>query len=168
MLHELIKLIHVDVCENLRREIPNGDSATFKKIRPRGCETFDHFAEKPHGIGILDPLPENLKQNIMINGIKEFPYVAFQRIALLRFVATDGANHGRKFLHAAMRPLADATGKRSRDKRFLENRIQNLKNRVMQCPVAYCSLMNVSPLRIMDPKFFIGVMPIYLSLQLAV
>src|SRR3989338_9812641 len=168
MLYELVEFININVRENLGRKIPDRKPAPFEEVWPRGCEASDNFANQPHRIRILDPLPENLEQNIMINGIKEFPYVAFQRIALLRFVATDGANHGRKFLHAAMRPLADATGKRSRDKRFLENRIQNLKNRVMQCPVAYCRLMNVSPLRIMDPKFFIGVMPIYLSLQLAV
>ena len=66
-----------------------------------------------------------------------------------------------------MGAFSDATGKRSRDKRFLENWIQNLKDRVMQYSVAHRRFMDAPQLGIVDPESFIRTVTIGFGSKLA-
>lgn len=82
--HELVKLVHVDVHEQLAREIPKRQANIVLAF----CfETIDDLTEQPQNIGILYVLGQNVFQNGMIDICKELSDVAFKNPDRIRVIA---------------------------------------------------------------------------------
>jgi len=73
MLYEPVKLVHIDVNQELGSEIAEGE--TYSRIT--GVKTPDNFAQQPKNILIGDALPQNSQQHFVVNTGEEFLNVAF-------------------------------------------------------------------------------------------
>jgi len=74
MLHELVKLVHVDIDQELRREIAE------RKTEPFACalEARDDLYEKPEHIAVRHALSKDTDETALVYGCKELPHIAFQ------------------------------------------------------------------------------------------
>ncbi len=89
MLHELIKIIHVDIDENLRSEIAERQALTTSIcsiVYNRCVETFYDFIKKPECIIVSDMLFKNFKKYLMVYGGEEFLDVTLQNPALFGII----------------------------------------------------------------------------------
>ena len=84
----------------------------------------------------------------MVDGIEEFPHIAFQNVALSRIVSTFFPKHVAKGVYAFMCSFAHAARERIGDERRLEHRIDGHHNRMMQDAVSHIRLVDMPTLRV--------------------
>lgn len=104
----------------------------------------------------------------MIDGIEKLPNVALQRITASSVIAADSPEHLCHFLHAFVRTLADAAGKRFGNERRLEDRIQNAENRMMEHAITNDRFVNPPNLRIVYPESLVRSVFVGSVLEIAV
>ena len=148
MLHELIKDIHVDIRKKLRREVADGHTFALEETHLSLRKAANNSFKETHDVGIGNPPPQNLEQDMVINGIEEFSHVAFQHEAGRRVVSARFSHHTRQRLDAFVRTLADTAGVGIGDEGRLKDWIQYLKDGMMDDPITDGGLMDVSLLGI--------------------
>ena len=165
VLHELVKLIHINIGKQLRRQIPNRYAFALEQIRTTSGEAFHDLPHQPHKILVVYPSSENTQQNVVINRIEELSYVALQDKAGTRIVTAHRPQYIFQRLDTLMRSLANTTRKRCRNERRLEDRIQNAKNRVMQNAITDRRFVNLPQFRVGYAKPHIFIMSIRFASQ---
>jgi len=157
VLHELVKLIHINIGKQLRRQIPNRYAFALEQIRTTSGEAFHDLPHQPHKVLVVNPSFENTQQNVVINRIEESSHIALQDKAGARIVIAHSSQHICKCPYALMGAFANTARKRCRDKGRLENRIENAKNRVMQKAITDRRFVNLPQFRVgyAKPHIFI-------------
>lgn len=167
MFHKLVQLVHVYICEKLARKVPDRYALASEEPALAGSETLDNFAQEPHNVLVLDPLAKHTKQNSMIHAVEKLLNVAFQNKARARAVPRDFSRGPLKRVDSFMGAVADSAGKRSRNERLLEDRVDDEEDRMMQYPVAHERFMNMPLLRIFNVEALVGAVSVVLGDQLA-
>ena len=148
----MVKLVHVYIHQKLAGEIAQRQT----DVRPVfGVEAPDHLTQKQDRTSALDVLFQNITQDLMIDVGEEFSDVAFQNPNRPRMVARNLASLVAEAIYRPMSALDAPTRVRVENKFWIEVRIQNPIDSMMQKPVPYGSLVNVARLRIVDPECFI-------------
>jgi len=168
MFHKLIQFIHVDIRKKLRSEIAYRQTLIIKECRLSGCKTLDNLTEQPHSILVDNFFLKSIQQNLMVNRIEKFLHIAFQNKTWSREVSALCPNHLLHSQYAFVNSLINATGKRSGNKTFIKKGVQNLKQCMVQNPIADSRFMNMSNLWITNKKTSIWQMGIFFSKQIAV
>lgn len=166
VFHELIKFIHVDICKELRREVPDGDAASWKLLSPR--ETVDDFFEERADARVIDLPTEHPLQNGMVNGGEEPVNVALEREARTGAIPADFPQHSFERIDATMSPLALATREEMRDERRLEDRIEGSEDGMVHDTVADGRFVDLALLGIADAERVILAVPVCPRCKVAV
>ena len=103
----------------------------------------------------------------MVDTVEELPHVAFERIACARIVAALRAEHIAHRLHTLVCAFPHLARKRSRYECRLEDRIENVKDRMVQHSVAHRRFVYPAAFGVMDPESVIQTMPVDLVAQIA-
>ena len=82
MLHKLVKLVHIDIREELRGEIPYGNtlcarhrlslSLSLSLSDWRGWIAFNNRPQEPQRVLVFYPLFDNGKKNFVVDTVEEF------------------------------------------------------------------------------------------------
>lgn len=107
VFHEPVEFVHVNVREQLRREVAYRQTLGFERRRARRRITFHDLPEKPHRVFVLDSFFENRKKNAMIHRIEELLNIAFQNEAGTDAVFANLTGHPLESRHATMRAVTD-------------------------------------------------------------
>ncbi len=67
LLHKLIKRVHVDIGEQLRGEVADGEASSLKKIGSIGEKAVHDDAKQAYHTLVLDASLKNLEQNAVID-----------------------------------------------------------------------------------------------------
>lgn len=140
VLHELIQFIEVDVREKLRGEVADGK--TFFGL-PR-METPENFSQEREKLRVTDPLSEQPEENLVIDHGEKLMDVALEREAGTGVVLAHAAKHAFQCRNAAVCALADAARIGMRVKRWLKERTENAKQRVVENAVANFGLVDTA------------------------
>lgn len=73
MLHELVKLVHVDVGEELRGKIPQRQTFSLLDV-----ETLHNRTEEINDQLVVQPLVENMNQRYVVDAGKKFTNITFK------------------------------------------------------------------------------------------
>ena len=141
-------------------------SLSLSLSQARRLVALDNFSYKPTGVWVNYSSLKNAKQNIVVNAIKELPYITLKCVAWLRAVLAHGAKHISEYLDAFVRTFTDAAREGIRDIGRFENRVQGGKHGMVQHSVTNARLINMSELRVLDVEVGIGPMFIALGLQI--
>jgi hypothetical protein len=128
----------------------------------------DDLAKKISNVRICDAFIENVQKNLVIDAVEKLSHIALQGKAWPLIAATLGTKHRGHRLDAFVRPFADTTRERCRNKRRLEDRIQDPEYSVVQDSVADDCLMYPAQFGIAYPKSEVSPVPIGVVAQLAV
>ncbi len=134
----------------------------------RGRITFNNRTQEPHRVLVFYPLSEDGDEDVVVHAVEEFPYVAFEREGSPWRTEIGIAQHLFRAIDAPMGSIADATGERGRDERFLKDWIDDRKHGVMQNPVAHRRFMDVPLLRIVDIEAFVRAVTVRPVFEVAV
>ena len=167
MLYELIKFVHVDVRKNLRCQVANWYSTTIKQVRDTPLKTTYYFFQEPNCIRVPYSFLKNLKQNSMVNTVKEFLDVTFQGEVGNSVIFTRLSHHLAYSVDSTMGAFANPAGVRIRNKSRFEYPIEYSKNSMMQNAVSDSSFVNVSTLWIINIKTSLSTMLVGLIFQVS-
>lgn len=154
MFYKLIKRIHINIGEELTREIPNGN--------PR-LKTSNYFVQQPERVSVSDFRLKRRKQNFMIHRLKKLFDVALQYKAGQSAVPAYFPQHCSQPIYAPMRSLFISAGIRIIDERLFKNGIQRGKNRAVKNSVPDTRFVNVALFGVSDVEAGIWTVPICLS-----
>jgi len=129
--------------------------------------TFDHGSQEPHRVLVFYSLSKNIEKDGVVDAVEKFSHVAFKNKTIGSTVSPDASRLALQNIHAFVSTETNATRKRSRDKRFLKNRIDDQEYCVMQNPVADSRFVNMPLLRIADIETVIWAMAIGFIFQIA-
>jgi len=145
----VVKLVHVDIHQKLTGEIAQRQT----NIRPvLGVKTSDHLAQKQDRISALDVSLKNIAQNFMIDIGEEFSDVTFQNPDRSSVIPRNFASVVAEAIYRPVRAFDAPTRVRIENKFWIEVRIQNPIDGVMQKPISDGSLVNVARFGIIDPE----------------
>ncbi len=161
--HKLIKLIHVDIGEQLRCQITNRKPSSGKQIGKLSGKTLDYFLHKPQSPKVFHLSLQKLDQDSVVNTIKKLSDITFKCIRCLSVILRDLTKHYVQNMNAFMSSFSDAAGKRMGYKSWFKNWIEYLKNCMMQHSVSNRRFMNMSEFRIINIEVAIRSMPICLT-----
>ena len=82
VFNKLIKLIHVDIYEQLRSKVAERQALSFCA----GTETADYISNKIADVVVRNVGVDYFHKNSMVYGRKEFPNIAFQNPAGSRVI----------------------------------------------------------------------------------
>lgn len=102
VLYELIKLVHVDIHEQLRSEVPERQAFTLL----RRVEATHNFYEERLDVFILDVQRQYIKQNLLVNGGEKLSDIALEYPYRARVILTCLVCKLPEAIHRAMRALA--------------------------------------------------------------
>lgn len=78
VLDELIELVEVDVCKELRREITDGNAFSSEEVGVLCHEALDDLPEERDGFLILQASSKNVEENIVIDRTEKLMDVALE------------------------------------------------------------------------------------------
>ena len=142
-------------------------SLSLSLSQARRLVALDNFSHEPTSVWVDYSFLKNAEQNIVVNAVKELPYITLKRVAWLRAVLAHGAKHISEYLDAFMSSLADAARKGVRDVGRFENRVQGGKHGMVQHSVTNARLINMSKLWVLDKEVSIWSMLIEFCFQIA-
>ncbi len=102
----------------------------------------------------------------MVNRIKKLLHITFEDKARPRIISACFSYRTLDKIEPAMRSLSHAARKGSWDKHWLKDRVQYLKNGVMQYSITHGCFVHQSPLRVANPKWLIRAMSIGFALHI--
>jgi hypothetical protein len=156
MLRELIEFVHIYVHEKLRGQITERQS--FSRSRAR--EASDDAGEELEHVLIRDSLLQDIYQDAVVYGRKEFANIALKDVAgagiVLRYLVRECLEPP----HRPMRSFVEPTGIRIGYEGAVEEGVELAVNGVVEEPVANRRFVNVSGLRIRDLEGIIAAMSI--------
>ena len=165
--HELVKLVHVHISKELRRQISNRYTLWTEQIRISACEALDYFLKKPQDFFVSDFLLEQSKENVVVDSIKKFPDIALKHKTGASVISRYFPCHLYASEDSFVRALVYSTGKRFSNERWFIDSIQDIENSVMENSVSYSRLVYVSTLRVMNKEIAIPAVLIGFILQIS-
>ncbi len=130
--------------------------------------TTDYFSEEQSQFQVLNSFFKNIQNYLVIDTIKEFFNVTFQGIARVSVVFTHFSQHFFKCLNSFVCSFANSAGKGIGDKSRFKNRIEYLKQGVMQNPIPHGRFVNVPTFGVVNEKTLVWPVSVYFFLQVAV
>ena len=103
----------------------------------------------------------------MVNGVKEFSYIALKCVALASVVFARFSKHVRNFLHSLVSTFVDAARVRFIYKSWFEYFIKHRKSSVMKYSISDNRFIYSSDLRIMYPKSLVWPMLVRFIFQIS-
>lgn len=141
MLHELVKLVHVHIREQLRCQISDRQSRRPGSFAGRRVAAHD-FIQQPHRHFVVDRSAQDRQQDAMINACEESVYIALEHVAHPRSVLPSLSQHSLERIHGFVRPLPPPARERVRDESAVKDRLQDANDRMMNEAVADTRLVN--------------------------
>lgn len=166
VLDELIELVEVDVGEELRCEISDGDAGVPEESGVPSRKASDDRTQQGDGFLIFQTLFEDADQDIVIDGCEELMNVALEDEARPCAVAAYAPQYLFQRSHRLMRSLALPAGERVGNECWLEERIKHGEDRMMQDAILHRCFVDAALLGIADSEGAVWLMPIGSSDQL--
>lgn len=151
MLHELVKLVHIDIHEELRREIAERQTQTCS----RALKTTNDLLKEPENVAVWYALLEYPQQPFLVYGRKELPHVAFQHPDRSRVIAGDAVCEPLEMLERFVIALTSSARIGTAYEALIKKRIQQAVNGVMEETVAYARLVYAARLRVRNAERFV-------------
>lgn len=161
--HKLIKLIHVDISEQLRCQITNRKPSSSKQIGRLSGKTLDYFLHKPQSLRIFHFPSQKFDQDSVVNAIKKLSYIALECVGCTAVVFGNLSEHRIQNLYPFVSTFSDTAGKRTRYKSWLKDWIEYLKNCMVQHSISNRCFMNMPEFRVVNIKITIRSMPVCLA-----
>ncbi len=140
MLYELVKGVHIDIHQELRREISEWETFPW-------CGTSKalyHSLEKPHRVGVGNVSCENGEEHCMVNRGKELFNITFQYPAGACVVVAHFLRKRLETHECLMCTLPHTTGIRVSDERVVEECVEHSMDSVVQKSVAHRGFVDVA------------------------
>jgi len=163
MLHELVKLVHIDIYEKLRGEVPEREPDTFSRAE----KTPHNLPEKPQDISVWYALGQYRKQTLLVYRSKELPHVAFQYPDRTCVIVRDAEREPSEMFECLMTTFLLPTRVRACDKCLVEKRIKKTINGAMQKAVAHARFVYAARLRVRNAERLVRRMSVGLTPQIA-
>lgn len=106
-LQELIKLVHINIREELASEIAERQADTCSAFC---AETVNDFAQKPQRITVFDSPVQDVLQNFMVDAREKLSDIAFQNPCRPHMVPGNNPRALSEAVHGAVRTFVVATG----------------------------------------------------------
>ena len=119
MLHELVKLVHIDIHEELRGQVPERQT----EARFRALEAAYDLSEKPKHIAIWYARLEYPQEALLVYGGEELAYVAFQHPDRASVIAGDAVCESPEMLVCLVISLTFSARVRTPYEALIEERI---------------------------------------------
>lgn len=139
VLHELVELIHVDVGEKLRGEVP--EWKTFTRFN---VEAVNDSLQKPHHILVTQSSSEYRQEDLMVDARKKLSDITLEYPDSSSMIMRYFPSHGSESVESLMSPFFLAARKRIGN----EGRIKNGIEFAVYCAVEH----TVCHVRLMDPS----------------
>lgn len=126
VLHELVKLVHVDVHEKLGGEVTERQSFSGNSR----IETPHNLPKETKNVAIRNSFADERKENTVVNARKEFSDIALQDKAGSRVIFARLVRKRTKAIHRAVRTFPQTARKGIRNEFSIKEWVQNAVNRV--------------------------------------
>jgi len=146
VLHKLVKLVHIDIHQELRGEITERKSYTFLFY----VEAADYLRKKPENTLVGDARLENADETTLVNRRKELTHVALEHPDRLRVIARDAVRESAEAVERFVASLVLTARVRTRNEGLIEKWIQQAIERVMEQAVADACFMDAARFRVGD------------------
>ena len=143
VLHKLVKLVHIDVHEELGGEIAERETDAGRRGK-----AADHLFQQPDDALVCNVGFHNFNEYRMVDACEELADVALKYPAGACVILTHGISERPETVHRSVCPLVVAAGERVGDKGFVEERIELAVYRVVDKSVAHARFVNIARLRI--------------------
>lgn len=163
ILHELVKLVHIDIYEKLRGEVPEREPDTFSRAE----KTPHNLPEKPQDILVWYALGQYRKKALLVYRGKEFPHVAFQHPDRTRVIVRDAKREPSEMFERFMTAFLLPARVRACGKCLVEKRIKKTINGAMQKAVAHARFVYAARLRVRNAERLVRRMGVGLIPQIA-
>jgi len=163
MLHELVELVHVDVGEELRGQVPERQADAGPAV---GRETLDDVPQERGRLRFRNGFLQNAQQDPVVDAREELADVALQDPTRSGMITTGLPRHRPVTVERAMRPLADSTGEGVGHEAMVEERVQDTVDGMMDQTVADRRLVDDPRLGVADGKPFVRAVPVCPERQL--
>ena len=151
MLCKLIKFVHINIGKHLRCQIADRRTLDASFLVGVGSKTFNDNSDQVQNVPILDFAADNLQKDLVVDGRKELPDVAFEREAF-SFGLKNFARVYAKLLYTLMGSFLFSARIRIGYKGRFKNRVKETKNCVMDDPIADDGFVDMPQFRIADIK----------------
>lgn len=131
-------------------------------------KTADHLADKPQNVRVRYMPPHHLHQSFLVDGSKEFSYVALQHPASTVIALGYLPYKISETIHRPVRSFEISARVGIMDKLSVKVGIQNAIDGVVKQSVSHVGFMNTSGLRVIYSERLVGTVNIGFALQLGV
>lgn len=151
MLHELVKLVHIDIHEELRGQVPEGQA----EARFCTLEAAYDLSEEPKHVAIWYTLLEYPHEALLVYGGEELTHVALQYPNRTGVIVGDAVREPLEMLVCLVISLTLPARVRASYEGLVEKRIQETVNRVVEKAVAHARFVYAAGLRVRDVERFV-------------
>ena len=135
MLNELIQLVQIHIGKQLRSQITQ---------RQSGRVTFNYFLEKRHQSFVCGSFSENIQENFVVDGIKEFSHIQLQYPQCPGVVLGQSKPNILQSFYGRVGTFCFSRRPRIKNKKFIPHWFNDPMNSMVHQSVTYRGFMNMA------------------------